>query len=140
VTAPSCEAASSCGKSVCCPTSELKTVKKRYYSDLPEEFCLPYSLLGLALHKCDCSKVRHRKDLIVKVRPQCECCVKRCYPTCQPPCAGACPSGCATGCAAATVETPTLVAPSAPSAVRQTTVSPMPSGSAVITIKTVPER
>jgi hypothetical protein len=132
-----CGTPDGCGKSVCVPSSEVKTVKKSFYSDAPEEFCLPYSTLTLIFGKCDCSKVKHRKDMILKVRPVCECCVKRCYPSCQPACGGC--SGCATPAV------PAGAAPGLPAPMPKTagTISVQPvvaPGTSVIVVEPVPQR
>jgi hypothetical protein len=94
-----------CGHSVCCPTTDTKTVEKRYYSDCTEEFCLPCSVLGMITHQCSCSKVMTRRDMILKVRKH-DVCVKKCVPVtpaCQTPCA---PTGCAAAPATITIVHP----------------------------------
>ncbi len=135
-----CGASAGCGKSVCCPTTETKTIKKRYYTDCVEEFCLPYSILGLLLGKCDCSNVMTRKDMIVKVRKQCECSVKRCYPVVQPCCQAACAPGCPPQCTGTTMRQPATIGAAAMPPAAQMPAAPPPTGAAVIVIRPSPNR
>jgi hypothetical protein len=82
------------GKTVCCPIEETKTVNHRCYTDCKEDFCLPCSCLGMLMHRCDCSKVRKRKYLILKIHKE-EQCVKKCIPVLQEPyCGDHCGGGC----------------------------------------------
>jgi hypothetical protein len=136
-----CGAAAGCGKSVCCPTTETKTVKKRYYTDRVEEFCLPYSMFGLLSGKCECcSKVMTRKDLIVKVRKQCECCVKRCYPVVQPNSQTGCGSDCPPQCAGTAMPQAGAYGTTVWSRAAPMPSTPVPANGAVITISSVPNR
>jgi hypothetical protein len=85
-----CCAPEGCLKTVCRPTTDVKTQTKRVYTDVKEEFCLPCSCLGALFHRCgDCSKVYHRKIMVVKIR-KCDVPVKKCVPVLESPY----PAGC----------------------------------------------
>src|SRR5262249_10903564 len=65
-----------CEKKVCVPVEETKTVTKTCYTCRTKEFCKPCSMLGMLFHKCDCSKVYHRKVLIMKDHKSEKCVTK----------------------------------------------------------------
>jgi hypothetical protein len=135
---PCCDTSPTCGKSVCCPTTEVKKVAKSYYGECTEEFC-PCSILGILSGKCNCPKVKTRKDMMLKVRYK-ECCVKKCIPvvqpTCEVPCAPAHPSGCASAPAAA----PGASVSSWRSPVRQMAAPSVPAPGSTIVITSAPGR
>jgi hypothetical protein len=134
-----CEATGSCGKTVCCPTTEEKKVEKRYYGECVEEFC-PCSILGLLSGKCGCGKPKTRKDMMLKIRYK-ECCVKKCIPvvqpTCQAPCAPACQPGCVS---AATAAAPAVAVSNWRSPVRQTAAPSVLTPASTIVITSGPGR
>ena len=80
----SCDSGVCCQK-VCRPTTEMKKVTTRCYSEKCEEFCLPKASL-LSCFCADCGHVRTRRDLVVKLRTHEECvnkCVVDHAPACQ---------------------------------------------------------
>ena len=134
VCAPACEAP--CLKKVCVPEQATRTVEKRVYGDVCEDFCVPKCTFGGGFggflhHKHDdcgacgpdgcghggcedgncaeCGKhIRVRKFLVVKIRPHEECYTK-CNVAYEAPCAhGACeaPAGCAGAVVAPPAPTP----------------------------------
>jgi hypothetical protein len=78
-----------CGEKVCRSVVETKTVTKRVYSEVCEDFCVP-RCLGCAIWggDCDgnCCKLQTRKYLVVKQRKHEEC-VNKCVVehVCPPP-------------------------------------------------------
>jgi hypothetical protein len=105
-----------CGKKVCTPTTEIKKVEKREYTDRWEDFCLPCSICGMLTHHCDCSKVHCRKLLIIKIK-HCEKEVTKCVPVIEPACTNCAPScgshgtcsSCASGGTVVTGPAPTVL-------------------------------
>jgi len=84
-----------CGKKVCCPVEETKTVSKTCWTYHKKDFCLPCSMLGMLLHRCDCGKACHRRVLVMKIRKHDEP-VKKCIPV-EPDCHAPCAPGCGGG-------------------------------------------
>ena len=83
-----------CGKLVCQPVCETKTVTTRHYTDRCTDVCQRCTALSLLFpSKCGCSHVRTRKDLVVKLR-KCDKCVTVCVPVTEPVCSAPCDSGC----------------------------------------------
>src|SRR5262249_39634331 len=89
--APACP--TDCGKKVCIPTTEIRKTEKREYTDRCEDFCLPCSCWGMLTHKCDCSRVHTRKQLIIKIKHR-EQEVTKCVPAIEPICATPCAPSC----------------------------------------------
>jgi hypothetical protein len=133
-----CEATATCGKTVCCPTTEEKKVEKRYYTSCKEEFC-PCSILGIFSGKCGCGKPKTRKDLILKIR-HCECCVKKCVPVTQPACEVPCAPAHPTGCVSAPAAAPAVSVSSWRAPVRQTAAPSVPAPYGTIVITSAPGR
>lgn len=132
--APACEAP--CLKKVCVPETATRTVERRVYGDVCEDFCLPRCTSGgfggFLHHKHDecgacgpdgcghggcgeggcasCEKhVRTRKFMVVKIRPEEECYTK-CNVAYEAPCEhGAC--GAPAGCAGAVIAPPAPMPP-----------------------------
>jgi hypothetical protein len=54
-----------------------RTVVKREYTCKVEEYCNPCDILAMFKHGCNCSKVHHRKQLVLKLKthdePQKQC-------------------------------------------------------------------
>ena len=88
-----------CTKKVCRPIVENKTVTRRVYSDVKEDFCVPCSAFSCLLpNKCGCSHVHTRKILVVKLR-KCDKCVTKCVPVIEPVCTAPCSAApCESGC------------------------------------------
>ena len=97
--AEGCGCQNTCGKLVCRPVCETKTVTTRVYTDRCEPVCQRCTALSLLFpSKCGCSNVRMRKDLVVKLR-KCDKCVTKCVPVTEPVCSGHCATGhCDSGC------------------------------------------
>ena len=108
-----------CGKTVCRPIMEKRTVEKRLYTDRCTPVCLPCPLACLFPKSCGCSCVKRQKDLVLKIRKTEEC-VTKCVPVHVPACTTRAPA-CQAPCAAA---------PSIPAY--------MPAAPAVIGIPTMP--
>ena len=116
-----------CGKTVCQPITENKTVIKRVYTTHCKEVCMPCSLRGLFGRGCgcDCGCVKVQRDLVVKLKRSEEC-HKKCVPVHVPAC-----TTCAPACTAPCAEAPAapVYMPAAPAVIGIPTMpATMPSG------------
>ena len=106
-----------CGKTVCRPVCETKTVVTRVYTSRYKDVCLPCCLAGL-FDECSCGHVKKQKDLVVKLR-KCDKCVQKCVPVTVPTCS-TCAPACSAPCASSSMLHGTII--------EGTVIGTMPAG------------